>query len=172
MASHLSLPKAHILIKHTVLLGDAQASIQSLVSNLKEPYDLIFIDADKTSYPTYLSLILSLSPPTVISGSGSGLVRLLKPGAIIIADNILSMGLIADSSEANPWTKRMEGRHGSLWGEGMLFCSVVLELKLTMLGVGEIKSLDDFNKALTGDKRLETFLKPMFDGLGMARLVN
>lgn len=38
--------------------------------------------------------------------------------------------------------------------------------------IGDMKALDDFNKALVSDKRLETFLMPMFDGLGMARLVD
>jgi len=66
------------------------------VTALKEPYDLIFIDADKTSYPTYLSLILSLSK------AHSGSTRLLRKDGIILADNILRRGLIADSSAANP----------------------------------------------------------------------
>jgi hypothetical protein len=71
-------------------------SIKTLVTALKEPYDLIFIDADKTSYPTYLSLILSLSK------AHSGSTRLLRKDGIILADNILRRGLIADSSAANP----------------------------------------------------------------------
>jgi hypothetical protein len=33
-------------------------------------------------------------------------------------------------------------------------------------------AIDDFNKKLVGDKRLETFLMPMFDGIGMAKLID
>jgi predicted O-methyltransferase YrrM len=79
--------------------------------------------------------------------------RLLKPGGIIIADNILRRGLIADSSDANPWTAKLK-QGDRIWREG------------------DMKALDDFNKELVRNERLDTFLMPMFDGLGMGRLVN
>lgn len=93
-----------------IIVGDAGHSMQQLSEELLEPYDLIFIDADKTSYPKYLDLILSRSKP----GSER---RLLKSGGIIIADNILRRGLVADSSDANPWSKNLD-RNGGLWKPG------------------------------------------------------
>jgi predicted O-methyltransferase YrrM len=131
--------------------SNCSASIQSLVATLKEPYDLIFIDADKTSYPTYLSLILSLSPPSSVSSSS---VRLLKKDGIILADNILRRGLIADSSEANPWSNKAKQTAERTWKDA------------------DGEALDQFNKALVGSERCDTFLMPMFDGLGMGRLVD
>jgi predicted O-methyltransferase YrrM len=119
--------------------------IKALASTVKEPYDLIFIDADKTSYPIYLSLILSHSLP----GSST---RLLRPNGLIIADNILRRGLIADPSDDNPWSIKMKNEN--LWR------------------AGDMKAIDEFNKALVADKRVETFLMPMFDGLGMGRLLD
>ncbi len=121
-------------------------SLKIIANDLDEPFDLVFIDADKVSYPTYLSLILSLSSPS------STTTRILRPGGIILADNILRRGLIADSSSANPWSTRMkeEGR----WREE------------------DMKALDEFNKALVGSERIETFLMPMFDGLGCGRLID
>jgi predicted O-methyltransferase YrrM len=95
-----------------ILVGDAAESMKKLATTITEPYDLIFIDADKVSYPNYLDLVLSNSKP-----DGSG-VRFLKKGGIIIADNILRRGLIADSSDANPWTKNLD-RNGGLWKAGM-----------------------------------------------------
>jgi len=127
-----------------VIVGDAKESIKTLSTTLKEPYDLIFIDADKTSYPTYLSQILDFSQP----GSEK---RLLRAGGIIIADNILRRGLIADSSDANPWTAKERER---TWRED------------------DMAALDKFNKMMVDSERLETFLMPMFDGLGMGRLVD
>lgn len=122
--------------------------IQKLISTLKEPFDLIFIDADKTSYPTYLSLILSLSTP------GSSSTRLLRKGGIILADNILRRGLIADSSAANPWSDPDLQSQGRIWkSEDMI-------------------ALDKFNKELVSNTRIDTFLLPMFDGLGMGRLID
>jgi len=131
-----------------VIIGDARESIKNLVTSLKEPYDLIFIDADKTSYPTYLSLILDLSAPN------SKTTRLLRKGGIILADNILRRGLIADSSDANPWSDPELQSQGRIWKSE------------------DLKALDSFNKELVSNKRIDTFLMPMFDGLGMGRLVD
>ena len=73
------------------------------------------------------------------------------PGATILADNILRRGLIADSSPANPWSERKKEK---LWQDG------------------DIKALDEFNKALIKSARIETFLMPIFDGLGCGLLVD
>ncbi|TGO89687.1 hypothetical protein BPOR_0098g00180 [Botrytis porri] len=126
-----------------VLVGDARESIKSLIANLQEPYDLIFIDADKTSYPAYLDLILSLSSPS------STQTRLLKPSGLILADNILRRALVADSSAANPWALKNGEK---TWKEG------------------DLNALKEFNDLMVTDKRLDTFLLPLFDGVGMGRL--
>lgn len=133
-----------------VIVGDARESIKNLITTLREPYDLIFIDADKTSYPTYLSLILSFSPPSTSLTSLP--IRLLKKDGIILADNILRRGLIADSSSTNPWSTKQNGERN--WKEE------------------DKAALDEFNKALVNSERCDTFLMPMFDGLGMGRLVD
>jgi predicted O-methyltransferase YrrM len=92
-----------------ILVGDAADTLQKLAAGSQDAYDLIFIDADKVSYPKYLELILKTS-----KGDGR---RILKKGGIIVADNILRRGLIADSSEANPWSKRLD-KNGGLWKNG------------------------------------------------------
>lgn len=127
-----------------VIVGDAKESIKKISSALKEPYDLIFIDADKTSYPTYLEQTLEYSQP----GSST---RLLRSGGLIIADNILRRALIADPSDANPWAAKERER---TWREG------------------DMQALHKFNDMMVQSPRLETFLMPMFDGLGMGRLVD
>ena len=57
---------------------------------------MVFIDADKGGYPGYLEKILARSQP----GQAN---RLLKPGGVIIGDNVLRRALVADSSDSNPW---------------------------------------------------------------------
>jgi predicted O-methyltransferase YrrM len=54
---------------------------------LEGPFDFIFIDADKVSYPDYLSWALKLS----------------RPGSLIVADNVVRKGAVIDpeSSDAN-----------------------------------------------------------------------
>jgi predicted O-methyltransferase YrrM len=117
-----------------------------LAKKLEQPYDLIFIDADKVSYPKYLSLILSLSP---ISGEKT---RMLRPGGLIMADNVLRRALIADASDDNPWSSELKQRGEKVWRDG------------------DMKGLEEFNENLAKDGRMQTFLMPMFDGLGMAIL--
>lgn len=134
-------------IKNTeILIGDAGESILDLSSTLKEPFDLIFIDADKPSYPKYLSLIASLSKPR------NDRTRLLKEGGVVLADNVLRRGLVADSSPTNPWSSAPLQKGERKWTQA------------------DFQALDDFNKALASHDRFETFLLPMFDGLGMGRL--
>ncbi len=53
-----------------------------------EPVDLIFIDAVKPEYPEYLPHA----------------VRLLRPGGLLIADNVLLGGSVADPALASSWS--------------------------------------------------------------------
>ena len=66
-------PWGNQIIQH---LGEAIAIIPTL--DLK--FDLVFIDADKENYPAYLE----------------ALVEVLKPGAYILADNVLWSGKVAE----------------------------------------------------------------------------
>ena len=63
--------------KISIEIGDAVKSVQRL-SDANESFDLIFIDADKTSYQTYLDIALSAA--------------LLAPGGLICVDNTLMQG--------------------------------------------------------------------------------
>jgi predicted O-methyltransferase YrrM len=70
-----------------VRLGRAQDTLPQLVQAGEPPFDLIFIDADKPGYPDYLGWSLKLS----------------RPGTMIIADNVVRRGAVADaaSQDAN-----------------------------------------------------------------------
>lgn len=59
------------IIQHT---GNALKIIPTLSAN----FDLVFIDADKRNYPTYLEILLPR----------------LKPGAVILSDNVLWSGKV------------------------------------------------------------------------------
>jgi len=65
-----------------VRLGPAQDTLPQLADAGEEPFDLIFIDADKTGYPAYLGWSLRLS----------------RPGTVIVADNVVRGGGVADAS--------------------------------------------------------------------------
>jgi predicted O-methyltransferase YrrM len=57
-----------------------------MVVSHAEPFDLIFIDADKKSMPEYLELSLKLS----------------RPGSVIIADNVVRDGKVLDPDSTDP----------------------------------------------------------------------
>jgi len=61
-------------------LGPAQATLPKLQAESAGPFDLVFIDADKTGYPAYLDWSL----------------RLTRPGSVILADNVVRKGAIID----------------------------------------------------------------------------
>ena len=69
-----------------VRLGQAVESLGRLVDEGCPPFDLIFIDADKPSYPEYLTWAL----------------RLARPGTMLIADNVVRRGAVADAETSDP----------------------------------------------------------------------
>jgi predicted O-methyltransferase YrrM len=68
-------------------LGPALETLPRLVESGAGPFDVMFIDAHKPEYPDYLTWALKLS----------------RPGTLIIADNIVRGGAVADaaSTDAN-----------------------------------------------------------------------
>jgi predicted O-methyltransferase YrrM len=73
-----------------VLVGPAVQSLQSLIATNTEPFDFVFIDADKEGYPQYLQLALALS----------------NPGTMIVADNVVRDGEVIDPSSPD---ERVQG---------------------------------------------------------------
>jgi predicted O-methyltransferase YrrM len=67
-------------------LGPALETLPQLVAEGSGPFDLIFIDADKPSYPDYLPWALALS----------------RRGSLIVADNIVRQGAVADAASDDP----------------------------------------------------------------------
>jgi predicted O-methyltransferase YrrM len=63
-------------------LGRAQETLPQLLAEGRGSFDLIFIDADKPGYSTYLGWSL----------------RLARPGTLIIADNVVRKGQVAAPS--------------------------------------------------------------------------
>ena len=70
-----------------LLLGPAQETLPQLVEEGRGPFDLIFIDADKPSYPEYFTWSLELS----------------RPGTLMVIDNVVRNGAVVDagSEDAN-----------------------------------------------------------------------
>jgi predicted O-methyltransferase YrrM len=104
--------------KITSLIGDAK----QLLTELYGPFDLVFIDADKSEYPAYYAAIIDK----------------VRPGGLIIVDNVLWSGhVLKKPSDQDP----------------------------------ETQIIDQFNRDLTSDSRVEALMLPIRDGLSVLRRV-
>lgn len=80
-----NLKKAGVADRVTLIQGDARRVLNRLITETTAPFDLVFIDADKPNNPAYLELSLELS----------------HPGTIIIGDNIVREGEVANPNSAD-----------------------------------------------------------------------
>jgi predicted O-methyltransferase YrrM len=69
-----------------VRVGPAIETLTAMANELTAPFDLIFIDADKPSYPLYLPLAVAMS----------------RVGTLIVADNVVRKGAVIDAASADP----------------------------------------------------------------------
>lgn len=69
-----------------ILEGDARKTLAGLLRDGVEPFDFVFIDADKESYPHYLEAVLPLC----------------HAGTVIVADNVVRRGEILDPDSEDP----------------------------------------------------------------------
>ncbi|GAA1935140.1 O-methyltransferase [Kitasatospora viridis] len=69
-----------------VRTGRASDSLAELVDDGVEPFDFVFIDADKPSIPEYLEWS----------------VKLTRPGSLIVVDNVVRGGKVADAASEDP----------------------------------------------------------------------
>ena len=72
-----------------IKLGPAADTLAAMVKEGVRPFDFIFIDADKPGYPAYLDLALKLS----------------WPGSVIVADNMVRQGAVADAGSEDETVK-------------------------------------------------------------------
>jgi len=69
-----------------VQVGDAREILEGMARKGAGPFDLVFIDADKESYPRYLQLSLKLT----------------HSGSIIVADNVVRKGAVLSKESDDP----------------------------------------------------------------------
>jgi predicted O-methyltransferase YrrM len=78
--------------KIELMLGPANKSLETLVQKVgKNRFDLAFVDADKTGYLGYYEQLLGL----------------IRPGGVIIADNVIWGGSVIDSTNQTEDTKAL-----------------------------------------------------------------
>ncbi|MEE1114808.1 MAG: O-methyltransferase [Eubacterium sp.] len=105
--------------KITLLPGDAAEILKSL----PDPFDFIFMDAAKGQYINFLPEI----------------IRLMRPGSVLISDNVLQDGDIVESHYI------VERRNRTIY-----------------------KRMREYLRALKDDERLETSILPVGDGISLS----
>jgi len=86
-------------------LGPALDTLPKLAG----PFDMIFIDADKQSYPDYLPWAVKLS----------------RPGSLIVADNVVRSGAGIDANSADPAIQGMRRFNAALAAEPRLIATAI-----------------------------------------------
>jgi predicted O-methyltransferase YrrM len=81
-----NLEHADLASRVEVRVGPAVESLAALAKEDRPPFDLVFIDADKQNNPAYFS----------------SAVGLCRPGALIVVDNVVRDGGVADPTSVDP----------------------------------------------------------------------
>jgi predicted O-methyltransferase YrrM len=90
-------------------VGPALESLRALVAAGVAPFDLVFIDADKQTTPEYFELALELT----------------QPGSVIVTDNVVRGGALADPDTQDPRAQGMRRFHELLAGDARVSATTV-----------------------------------------------
>lgn len=90
-----NLARAGVAHRVDVHEGPAAETARALVDAGTEPYDLVFIDADKPGNSRYLELAVALS----------------RPGTVVVVDNVVRAAAVADAGSDDP---RVQGSRAVL----------------------------------------------------------
>jgi predicted O-methyltransferase YrrM len=107
-------------------LGPASETMRAMQADGTKPFDLIFIDADKVGYPDYLSQSIALS----------------RPGTVIIADNVVRDGEVANPHSTDESVRGIQVFNRALAAEP--------RVTATILQTVGIKGYDGFAIARVG----------------------
>lgn len=90
-----NIARAGLADRVQIRVGPALESLRSLSAEGAEPFDLVFIDADKQGTREYAAAALELT----------------RPGGVIIVDNVVRDGAIADPDTEDPRAQGMQRFH-------------------------------------------------------------
>ena len=119
-----NLERSGVADKVEIRLGPAIESLRSLKKEGAGPFDFFFIDADKPSNPDYFLAALELS----------------RPGSVIVVDNVVRGGKVADASSDDEGVRGVRRMHELMRNEP--------RLEATAIQTVGAKSYDGFTLAL------------------------
>lgn len=92
-------------------VGDARETLAALVQEegAAGSFDFVFLDADKEGYETYYEYGLTL----------------LRPGGLLVADNVLWSGLVIDESVQDDETRALRAFNTKLYEDDRVHLSML-----------------------------------------------
>jgi predicted O-methyltransferase YrrM len=93
-----SIDRAGVGDRVEVRVGPALEALPELEREAAGPFDLVFIDADKVNTPNYFASALDHT----------------RPGGLIVADNVVRKGTLADASDPDEATRAQRRLHEML----------------------------------------------------------
>ena len=104
-----NLENAGLADRVEVRVGPALESLQQLAAAQVEPFDFIFIDADKEGYVDYLDWSL----------------RLARSGSVIVADNVIRQGAVVDASSGSATVQAVRRFNATLAADSRVHATVL-----------------------------------------------
>jgi predicted O-methyltransferase YrrM len=107
-----NLDRAGLGDRVEVRLGPALDSLPALAEEGAEPFDLVFVDADKQNNPGYWDWAL----------------RLTRPGGVVIVDNVVREGRVTDEESRDPdvvGTRELTAAVAAAMAEGRVDATVL-----------------------------------------------
>jgi predicted O-methyltransferase YrrM len=105
----VNIARAGLAERVEIRVGSALDSLVQLAGEGGEPFDLVFIDADKQGTPEYFKAALGLT----------------RPGGVIIVDNVVRDGAIADPDTDDPRAQGMQRFHELLASESRVTATTI-----------------------------------------------
>lgn len=96
-----NLARAGLSQAAEVRLGSALELLPALAAEERPPFDFVFIDADKHNVPAYFEHALKLT----------------APGSVIVVDNVVRQGAVADPESMDPNVLGVRRLHEALRGD-------------------------------------------------------
>jgi predicted O-methyltransferase YrrM len=123
-----NLARAGLAGRVEVRVGPALETLAALAAGEVEPFDLVFIDADKDNIPAYFDAS----------------VRLTRPGGLIITDNVVRDGALIDGDSGDGRVRGVRAFHDLLSGRA--------DVDATTIQTVGAKGYDGFNLAVVNNR--------------------
>ncbi|MGN6586338.1 MAG: O-methyltransferase [Solirubrobacterales bacterium] len=104
-----SIDRAGVGDRVEIRVGPALEALPALEEEGAGPFDLVFIDADKVNTPNYFAWALGRT----------------RPGGLIIADNVVRKGTLADAADPDEATQAQRRLHEMLAGDSRVSATTI-----------------------------------------------